>query len=202
MTTKGSVTRFIDQLRSSDPTVRNEAARQIWMRYFPQLIDVARRQLDARVRGRRDDEEDVLIDVYKSLCLRMQKGEYQLDSRTDPWSLLVAMTHNKARKVGTRHTRQARDVRREQPATLAADSDFPHLAFERMESSDPTPSEAAILNEEFERRIGSLEEPLRQIALWKLEGYTNEEIAASDKLDCTVRTVERKLERIRKKWHR
>ena len=33
---------------------------------------------------------------------------------------------------------------------------------------------------------------LRQIALWKLEGYTNPEIAAQ--LDCTVRAVERKLE--------
>ena len=41
---------------------------------------------------------------------------------------------------------------------------------------------------------------LRQIALWKLEGYTNPEIAA--KLDCTVRTVERKLERIRAYWEK
>ena len=39
---------------------------------------------------------------------------------------------------------------------------------------------------------------LRQIALWKLEGYTNREIAAQ--LDCKLRTVERKLERIRAYW--
>ncbi len=39
---------------------------------------------------------------------------------------------------------------------------------------------------------------LRQIAFWKLEGYTNEEIA--EKLECTLRTVERKLERIRAYW--
>src|SRR5262249_35803221 len=45
--------------------------------------------------------------------------------------------------------------------------------------------------EEYERRLGALSEDLRQIALWKLEGYTNVEIAAQ--LGCTVRTVERKI---------
>ena len=42
------------------------------------------------------------------------------------------------------------------------------------------------------------DESLRQIAQLKLEGYTNEEIAA--KLDCATRTIERKLERIRAIW--
>ena len=39
---------------------------------------------------------------------------------------------------------------------------------------------------------------LRQVALWKVEGYTNEEIAA--RLDCVPRTVERKVRRIRLLW--
>jgi DNA-directed RNA polymerase specialized sigma24 family protein len=42
------------------------------------------------------------------------------------------------------------------------------------------------------------DDQLRHIALLKLEGYTNQEIAV--KLDCVERTVERKLERIRRKW--
>ena len=45
-------------------------------------------------------------------------------------------------------------------------------------------------------RLGEAE--LRSIALWKLEGYTNEEIAA--KLDCVPRTIERKLHVIRRLW--
>jgi DNA-binding CsgD family transcriptional regulator len=36
------------------------------------------------------------------------------------------------------------------------------------------------------------------VALLKLEGHSNEEIARS--LDCGLRTVERKLEVIRKRW--
>ena len=36
------------------------------------------------------------------------------------------------------------------------------------------------------------------VALLKLEGHSNEEIARS--LDCGLRTVERKLDVIRKRW--
>ena len=50
------------------------------------------------------------------------------------------------------------------------------------------------------RLLELLDEPeLRQIALWKVEGYTNEEIAA--RLDCVPRTVERKVRRIRLLWN-
>ncbi len=39
---------------------------------------------------------------------------------------------------------------------------------------------------------------LRSIALWKLEGYSNEEIAG--KLGCVERTIERRLQLIRQIW--
>ncbi len=53
-----------------------------------------------------------------------------------------------------------------------------------------------MLSEALERRLASLADPeFRQIALWRLEGFTNREIA--DRLDCTELSVERKLERIR-----
>jgi hypothetical protein len=53
----------------------------------------------------------------------------------------------------------------------------------------------------FERlaRLCSLaDESLPVTALLKLEGHSNEDIARS--LDCGMRTVERKLEVIRKRW--
>jgi DNA-directed RNA polymerase specialized sigma24 family protein len=56
-----------------------------------------------------------------------------------------------------------------------------------------------VLTEALERRLEALDHPeLRQIALWRLEGYTNREVA--DRLDCTERSVERRLERIRSRW--
>ena len=56
------------------------------------------------------------------------------------------------------------------------------------------------LAEEAERRPAQLPDDLRLIALWKLEGYTNEEIASLPTMNCSVRTVERKLRLIREAW--
>ena len=62
-----------------------------------------------------------------------------------------------------------------------------------------TPEFAAIMNEQCRRLLGSLgDDSLRVVALMKLDGHSNEEIARS--LDCGLRTVERKLELIRKRW--
>ena len=71
-----------------------------------------------------------------------------------------------------------------------------------MDASEPTPADAAAFNDELERRLRALGDPvLRRIALCKLEGYTNKEIARE--LDnCTERTIERKLVRIRTRWAR
>jgi DNA-directed RNA polymerase specialized sigma24 family protein len=58
---------------------------------------------------------------------------------------------------------------------------------------------AAVLNEALQQRLGDLPEPdLRRVALLKLEGYTNHEI--SETLECSDRSVERKLNLIRERW--
>ena len=48
------------------------------------------------------------------------------------------------------------------------------------------------------RLLDRLEPELRQIAQLRLDGYTNAEIAAQ--LGCALRTVERRLELIRRIW--
>jgi RNA polymerase sigma factor (sigma-70 family) len=200
MTQQGSVTRLIQDLRSAEAAVREAAARQIWQRYFGALLALARRHLDARVR-RREDEEDVLQSMYWSFCQRQQRGDFDLASRDQLWKLLVTITLSKARNAAHRHRWKCRDVRREQAdAARGGDvSGTPCWALEQMDAADPTPAEAAVLNEGLERRLKALGDPLlRRIALRKLEGYTNQEIAGE--LDVTERTVERKLERIRARW--
>jgi DNA-directed RNA polymerase specialized sigma24 family protein len=62
-----------------------------------------------------------------------------------------------------------------------------------------TPEFAAMMAEECERLLGALDDdPLRQVALSRMEGYTNDEIA--DQLGCARRTIARRLELIRKTW--
>jgi RNA polymerase sigma factor (sigma-70 family) len=196
----GSVTRLLDQLRSDDIQTRHAAAEQIWQRYFPDLLELARRRLHRRV-SRREDAEDVLQNMYHSFCARQQRGGFTLDNRDDLWRLLVGMTLNKARKAVARHTRGKRNIHSEQDAAAVdGDSAAPGWALEVIEAADPTPEQAAQFIEEFEQRLRLLSEPLRQVALWKLQGYTNAEIAAPERLHCSERTVERKLELIRKAW--
>jgi hypothetical protein len=53
--------------------------------------------------------------------------------------------------------------------------------------------------EEYQALLGRLGDPeLHAVAVWKMEGYTNDEIAA--RLNCVPRTVERKLRVIRSIW--
>ena len=199
MGSDASVTRLIQLLRADDPAVRDMAAGLIWRRYFRDLLELARRNLDRRVR-RREDPEDVLQSMFHSFCARQGRGEFDLAGRDELWKLLVTITLRKVRNTAREHRRERRDVGREQAGPTAADdSSCPGWALEQMDAAGPSPAEAAVLNEALERRLASLEDPeLRQIALWRLEGYTNREIG--DQLDYSERSIERKLERIRSRW--
>jgi RNA polymerase sigma factor (sigma-70 family) len=194
----GSVTRLIQLLRSDDPTERDLAARLIWRRYFHDLLELARSNLDGRIR-RRADEEDVLQSMYKSFCLRQQRGEFDLAGRDELWKLLVTITLRKARNTAKAHRWDKRDIAREQTIVDQDRAGSSGWLLEQIDAAGPSPAEAALLNEALERRLEALgDSRLRQIALWRLEGYTNREVA--DRLDCTERSVERRLERIRSKW--
>ena len=83
-------------------------------------------------------------------------------------------------------------------ADIAGSSDA-IAAVNQVVGREPSPEFAAEVAEEYERLIKSLgDATLEQLATWKLEGYTNAEIA--QKWDKTERTVERKLNLIRKIW--
>jgi DNA-directed RNA polymerase specialized sigma24 family protein len=65
--------------------------------------------------------------------------------------------------------------------------------------AEPTPELAAQMAEECQNLLACLEDgSLRRVALWKMEGYTNREIAG--RLGCIEKTVERKLMSIRRLW--
>jgi hypothetical protein len=198
----GSVSQWIQGMKSPEATRRDEAVRRIWGRYSPRLLELARAHLNRRIRTRLD-EEDVLQNAYTSACLQISRGRYaELVNRSQLWNLLITITLNKTRMAVRDQRRQKRDVRRE--AELQSDDSLNADQFsqliERMEGRGPDPSEETVLLEEMERRLADLGPELRQIAEWKLEGFTNEEIAAPDKHDSTVRTVERKLNKIREMW--
>ncbi len=63
------------------------------------------------------------------------------------------------------------------------------------------PDLTLLVAEESQRMLAGLkDDTLAQIAIWKMDGLTDQEVA--DKLNCAVRTVERKVARIRETWSR
>ena len=88
--------------------------------------------------------------------------------------------------------RQKRDWRRNQQVGTSSEQID-------LEGKEPDPAFAAEVAEELENRLGMLaDDELRVIAVRKMEGYTNQEIAAE--LGCSLVTVERRLRLIRIEW--
>ena len=154
-----------------------DAARLVWGRYFQELLAVARNHLSARIRCR-EDEEDVLQSMYKSFCSRQRRGDFDLASRDELWNLLVRITLRKARNTANRHLQGKRDVRREDPARRRIGRRWTRSHDPRPDRLDgPTPAEAALLNEALDDASRCSKTRPAADRLWKLEGYTNAEIA-------------------------
>ena len=136
------------------------------------------------------DEEDVALSAFDSFCRAAEQGRFpRLSDRNDLWQLLVMITLRKAADLADHEGRGKRDWRK------LGDGDPEALA--ALLSREPDPAFAAEVAEECRRLLDRLEDAqLRSIALRKLEGDTNEEIAA--KLGCSLATVERRLRLIRK----
>jgi DNA-directed RNA polymerase specialized sigma24 family protein len=194
----GEVTSWLGLLQAGDTL----AAQALWDRYFPQLVRLARSRLGS-IPCRTADEEDVALSAFASFVRGAEAGRFpQLADRTELWNLLVVITARKAAalKAWQQRLRRGGGKVRGDSAFLgpagAAEQD--RQGIENVIGAAPTPDFAAQVAEEYQLLLAGLEETLRSVAVWKLEGYTNEEIAG--KLDCSVATVERKLRRIRNAW--
>jgi len=195
----GSVTHWLGELKAGD----REAAQSLWDRYFQRLVVLARARLRAmHVATAAADEEDAALSAFDSFYAGVERGRFpQLADRDNLWRLLVTITGRKTLDHAQRQRRQKRGGGRlRNEADLAGRlGGGPGMGIEQLVGEEPTPEFAALVAEEYRNRLEALEdEHLRQIAIWKLEGYTNEEIAA--RLGCALRTVANKLKLIRLKW--
>jgi DNA-directed RNA polymerase specialized sigma24 family protein len=75
-----------------------------------------------------------------------------------------------------------------------------HEAVEQIVGNEPTPEFAIQLTEQYEYLLGLLNDDQRAIAVAKLDGLSNPQIAKL--LNRPLRTVERKLQLIRTIWER
>jgi DNA-directed RNA polymerase specialized sigma24 family protein len=193
--TPGSITALVERVKAGD----HEAVRLLWHRYYPRLVALARKRLQAAPR-RVADEEDAALSAFDSFCRRAEQGQFpDLKDRDGLWALLVVLTARKAADLVKHLHRDKRGGGQVQgnSALRPAGGDSGAGGFDGLEGDDPTPEEAAILAEEVEGLLARLpDQALRQVAVWKLEGYSNAEIA--QRHDCSLPTVERRLAIIRR----
>jgi DNA-directed RNA polymerase specialized sigma24 family protein len=198
MSSAGTVTGWIADLKAGD----EQAAQRLWERYFTRLVRLVRTKLRDTPR-RAADEEDVALSAFDSFCRGAEQGRFpRLHDRDDLWQLLVMIGERKAADLRERERAAKRGggrVRGESGFQDGSGDPLEGAALDALPSPEPTPELAAQLAEDYRRLLDLLaDEQLRSIAVWKMEGYTNEEIAA--RLDCVVRTVERRLWVIRRLW--
>jgi DNA-directed RNA polymerase specialized sigma24 family protein len=187
----GSVTIWLNQVKEGN----SAAAQPLWDAYFARLVALARARLRSSPRGAAD-EEDVALSAFDSFCRGAEVGRFpRLDDRDDLWQVLFVLTTRKSIGLIRHETRQKRGGGRAIP--LADNSASGAI----LPAGDPTPELVAEVTEQCGHLLGLLgSRVLQQVALWKMEGYTNAEIA--DKLGRSIPTVERKLSAIRTIWEK
>jgi DNA-directed RNA polymerase specialized sigma24 family protein len=197
MSGTGSVTHWIRRLQAGEQA----AFQKLWERYFRRLVGLARKRLRGAPRGAAD-EEDVALSAFDSFCRRAREGRFpKLLDRDDLWQLLVLIAGRKASNLAQHERRHKRGGGRVQHASAlpGGDGSGGGSLFADLIGREPEPAVAAQVVEDYERLLDGLgDDELRSIAVWKLEGDTNDEIAA--KLGRAPATVERKLRLIRDAW--
>ncbi len=178
---ENSVTCWLDAVRSGE----EEAAANLWDRYFNRLVRLARKRLTTDPGY---DGEDLAVSVFKSLFRNLQDGRYELNDRDALWSLLVVFTMRKANDRWNRHSAQ----KRQRPGQDAVDAS-------EAQDRELTPDLAVMMADQCQHLLEKLDDnELIRVAVLKLEGHSNAEIGEA--LNCSVRSVGRMLNLIRRIW--
>jgi DNA-directed RNA polymerase specialized sigma24 family protein len=195
MTSGESVTQWIDRLKGGD----REVVERLLKRYFEQLVRKTHGWL-RHTPHQATDAEDIALNAFDSVCRRAEQGRFpHFFDRNDLWQMLLLIAYRKTcNQIKYEIARQPEGRRVIHASARAGDEG---ALFADMISREPSPEMVAQSAEECRRLLAELgDETLRKVAQWKLEGYTNEEIAP--KLGRKLSTVERKLKKIRLRWEK
>jgi RNA polymerase sigma factor (sigma-70 family) len=189
MSEDSSFDALLARLRAGD----QDAATTIFNRYVRRLVGLARSRLDALTLAKVDPEE-VANSALKSFFRGYAGGKFDLEGWDSLWEVLLIITLRKCGRRIEYFRAQRRDVHKEvHPAATPEDSTASWEAIAR----EPTPEEAAMLNETVDQVLQSLHERERPILVLALQGYSLPEI--SERIHRTERTVYRVLKRIKEK---
>ena len=187
-TPDGSITRLLPSLRTRD----ERAIRELWQRYSGRVERLARPLIHGLAPGA-GDEQDVAQSAFLALCESVSTPKaVDLRNRNELWRLLAAISRRKA----------IDRVRRELRERRGGASKPVHTELQRLPGSSAAPDEIVELKDTLCRLFAVLEENsdprLRLVALLRLQEVESAEIA--ERLNCTMRTVQRKLLILQRVW--
>jgi RNA polymerase sigma factor (sigma-70 family) len=192
-----SVTTWIALVKTGESL----AAQRVWERYLSQLVQVARSRLAGSPQQVADADDAVSVAFEKFLRYAKEGRFPRLDDRYDLWQVLLMVTDQAAvdQRRRTMAAKRGGGVTRSLAAMRGASPESESQW--QPASPEPTPEFAVATAEQCRRLLALLDDQeLERIAVAKVNGLTNEEIA--DEEDLSLRAVERKLSIIRKIWSR
>ncbi|MFO0818370.1 MAG: ECF-type sigma factor [Pirellulales bacterium] len=195
MSEQGSITFLMRRLQAGE----SFAAASLWDRYYERLVRLASQKLGGASR-RMADEEDAVVIAFSAFLKGVEQGRFpKLEDRDDLWQILVMLTARKAANHRQHEQRQRRGEGRLRGESVFMVGDDELGGIDQIAGAVPTAEFAGQVSEECRELFDRLgDEILRRIAVAKMEGYTNDEIA--QQLNVQTRTIERKLRLIREIW--
>jgi RNA polymerase sigma factor (sigma-70 family) len=176
---------LLDLWRTGD----EQAARKLFDTHVDRLVALARRRISQRLAGR-IDPEDVVQSVFRTFFHRAKEGQFCIADQDDLCKLLVRITvHKTLRKVAF-HKAAKRDMHHEVGQTKESQEQLQEIL-----DREPTPEEAVAFLDQLEHFLNQLAPQERQILEMRLQGCSNDDIAA--KLGIYDRKIRRVIERIR-----
>jgi RNA polymerase sigma factor (sigma-70 family) len=182
-----SVTQWIATLRNGDQV----AASKLWEFLYYRMRGLA--QSVSYTNPRSYDEDDIANSAIAKLFTSLQNGRFtELDGRDSLWKLAAVITLNKAKNLA-----RSENTARRGAGFILVKKEVDELI--DLSGPEQDPAVIYMMEEECAKLLGKLQrEDVKMVALLKIEGFTNEEIA--DQLGCTRRSVQRRLNLIREAW--
>ena len=178
------MSQWIALLRDGD----QQAAALLWKRLMHRLQILVR----PRIHGAAYDEEDVALSAFAVFCRGLAEGRYpELSDRDQLWNVLATITLSKARDRFKAETSKKRGGHSVVGSGGADINDIP--------DGELGPEADTLMADQCRHLLDLLHsDRLENVVLLKLDGYTNQEIAA--RMGLTRWSIGRMLNCVRKIW--
>jgi RNA polymerase sigma-70 factor, ECF subfamily len=165
-----------------------DAATQLFLRYASRLRALATSQTSP-VLAPRFDADDVVQSVFRTFFRRASSGLYDVPEGDELWQLLLVLSLNKIRSLGSFHRAQKRDVSK---THQVMDSSADGVTREGASENEASMHILELVVQEFLDQLPPIH---ATVARMRMEGYQVEEISQATQR--SKRTIERILAELR-----